>query len=177
MGIQYSRLPSYAKLISAIYKKGAEEMMRLMSVNVERMKSTIEQYSRATGEKVDVSPESMIEAVRGNHLDVVVNELPFIRHLFKQAENLSEVFETLTWQILVAPPESSFVFCDDPVVIVPPKGVRDVGFVVPGSVKYFSLTRNFCLRLGDVGNTFTYRDVDQQTVGIINQNIAAHSER
>jgi hypothetical protein len=50
-------------LISAIYKKGAEEFMRLTALNVDRMKSAVDGYSRASGEKVDVSPESMVEAI------------------------------------------------------------------------------------------------------------------
>ena len=175
--IQSARLPSNREFISSVYKKGAEEFMRLSTVSADRIKSLMDQYSRETGEPTNVSPESMVEAVRGNHLEVVVNELPFITHIFKTAEFLSEFLRTLTWEILVAPSERGFILCDDPVVIVPPKGVRHVGFGIPGSAKYFPLTRNLCLRFGDVGQTFRFRNVDRETVRLINQNIAANSTR
>jgi len=44
-------------------------------------------------------------------------------------------------------------------------------------VKYFPLTRSLCLRLGDTGSAFEFRRVDRETVRLINQNIAANSER
>jgi len=177
IGIQYSRLPSFARIVSATYKKHAEEIMRMMAANVARMKSVLDKYSRETGEELNVSPESMVEAVREKKIEVVVSEVPFIKLLFRQAESLSELIVRLSWRILVASPESGFILCDNPVVIVPPRGVVDAGFVVPGSVKYFPLSRKLCLRLEDFGNSFAYRNVDRQTVRVINQNIAAHSER
>lgn len=100
MGVQYSRLPSYARFISAMYKKGVEETMRLTTVNVNRMKHAIEQYTRKTGKTVNASPESMIEAVRGNKVEVVITKLPFIRHLFRTAAVVTEVAQTLSWEIL-----------------------------------------------------------------------------
>jgi hypothetical protein len=176
--IQHARGPSQRDFISMLYKNGIEELMRITAANVDRMKSVMEQYRRDTGKTIDVSPESMVEAVHENHLEVVVNERPFIHHMFKQAESLSKLFfEALVWEILVASAETGFILCDDPVVIVPPKGVADVGFLVPASVKYVPLTRILCLRLGDFGQTFRYRSVDSKTVSVINQNIAASSSR
>jgi hypothetical protein len=62
-------------------------------------------------------------------------------------------------------------------VVVPPRGVSDVGFLVPGAVKYFPLTRRYCLRFGDAGGAVSHRKVGKGTVQIINYNIAANSER
>jgi hypothetical protein len=177
MGLQSARLPSAGRLISALYKRGAEEIMRLTAVNVDRMQSAVDQYSQRSGEVIDVSAESMVKAVHENQLEVVVSETPFLKHIFKHATFLNRWFVRFSWEVLVASDETGFIFCDDPVVIVPPKGVSAVGFGIPASVKYFPLTRQLCLRLGDVGPSFRYRDADRQTVRIINQNIAANSER
>jgi hypothetical protein len=176
-GLQSSRLPSMETFIKANYKKAAEEIMRLTSTSVERMQSTLDQYAEKTGEAITVSAESMVDAVRGDHLDVVVNEGPFLQHIFKHAESLNKLFVRFSWDILMASDKTGFILCDDPVVIVPPRGVTAVGFGIPGSVKYFPLTRKMCLRMGDFGRDFRYRNVDGETVRAINQNIAANSSR
>jgi hypothetical protein len=110
-------------------------------------------------------------------LKVEITEMPFIAQLFETAETVSDTLRLVSWEILVANRQSGFISCDDPVVVVPPRGVVEVGFLVPGTVTYLPLTRSLCLRLGGVGHSFSYRDIDRQTVRIINQNIAAHSER
>jgi hypothetical protein len=176
-GLQFSRLPSSGKYISDVYKKAAKEIMRLTAVSVDRMKSVLDQYSEETGDIINVSPESMVEAIRGNHLEVVVNERPFLEHIFEHADFLSRLYLQMTWDILAAPAETGFILCDHPFVIVPPKGGKDIGIGIQGAVKYFPLARRFCLRLGDIGTTLRYRKVDGETVEIINRNLAANSER
>ena len=177
IGLQSARLPSTGRLVSAVYKKGAEEIMRLTSVNVERMQSALDQYSQSSGEKIDVSAESMVKAVHENQLEVVVSEMPFLQHIFKHATFLNKELMNFSWEVLVAPDETGFIFCDDPLVTVPLKGRTAIGLAIPGNVKYFPLTRRLCLRLGDAGPRFRYKNVDRQTVRIINQNVAANSER
>jgi hypothetical protein len=178
-GVQSTRLPSTARFISGIYKAGVEEMARLMSVSVDRMKSTLDRYSRETGEVIDVSPESMVDAIRGNRLKLTVTEVPFLNHIFQDAKSRSDLYLTCNWEFLLASAETGFVVCDDPVTVVPPKGIRDVGIGIPGTAKYFPLGRRVCLRMGDMGNKlrFRYRNVERQLVRIINQNIAVNSER
>jgi hypothetical protein len=180
VGLQCSRLPSTREYISNIYKTGVEELMRLTSVSVGRMKSVLDRYSRETGDPVNVSPESMVEAVRGKHLEVVITERPFIEHIFKHADFLSRVYLGMSWEILTAPVGTGFLLCDDPLVIVPPKGGRDIGIGIPGAIKYFPLSRDRCLRIGDTkkgGVRVSYRRVDRDTVEIVNLNIAANSVR
>jgi hypothetical protein len=62
-------------------------------------------------------------------------------------------------------------------VVVPPKGGKQVGFFVAGSAKYMPLSRRLCLRLGEVGRSRKRRKIDKDEVRLINQNIAANSER
>lgn len=177
IGVQFNRLPSVGRAVSTIWTKIGTEMLRGMTASVGRMRSVLEGYARATGKSVDVSAESMVEAVRGGHIEVVATEQPFLQGIFTQAENISAVIEQLDWQILMTPPDTGFVICDSPVVVVPPRGVKDVGFLVPGTVIYFPLTYSYCLRLGHAGRSFSYRKVSKETARIINHNIAANSER
>jgi len=177
IGVQINRLPSAGRAISAMYVRSITEMSRLMAVNVGRMQSSIDRYTRKTGKTIDVSAESMVEAVRGQHFEVVATEVPFLQAIFRQAEFMSKVIMQLDWQILIAPPETGFIVCDNPVVVVPPSGIRAVGFLVPGTVKYFPLSYRHCLRLGGRGDSFGYRKISKETAQVINYNIAANSER
>jgi hypothetical protein len=177
VGLQCSRLPSTRDYVSSIYKTGAEEIMRLTTVSVGRMKSVLDQYARDTGNAVSVSPESMVEAVHGKHLEVVVTERPFIDHMFKQAGFLSRECLKMSWEILTAPGGTGFLLCDDPQVIVPAKGCPDVGIRIPGAIKYLPLSRDRCLRMGAMGTSLSYRPVDENTVEVVNLNIAANSIR
>lgn len=175
IGVQIYRLPSFARQISELYVSSAEEMMRLMSVDVGRMQSVIERVQEA-GKSIDVSAESMVDAIREKQIEVVATEVPFLSHIFDQAESISDVLEGLDWQILVAPHTTGFIVCDNPVVVVPPSGSPFVGFLVPGTVSYFPLTRKFCLRLCSTKSSI-YRKISKETVQTVNHNIAAHSER
>ena len=177
IGLQASRLPSTSKYISDVYRNVAEEFMRLSSVSVARMEGLLTQYSETSGEKLSVSAESMVEAIKGKQLEVVVNERPFLEHIFHQADFLSKVFLGLCWNILLSPPDTGFILCDDSFVIVPPFGGENIGISIPGAVKYFPLSRRICLRIGDAGKEFRYRKIDKEMVAAINKNVAANSER
>lgn len=177
VGLQSSRLPSSGEYIATIYRRGAEEMMRLSAASVERMQSLIDQHAQSSGEKITVSAESMVEAVRGKHIQVEVTERPFIDHIFKFADFLARTLFAMSWDFLIAPDESGFILCDDPFVIVPPKGGKYIGIGIPGAVKYFPLSRKFCVRIGDPGNAIRYTRIDAETIQIINSNIAANSDR
>jgi hypothetical protein len=52
-----------------------------------------------------------------------------------------------------------------------------VGFFVPGTVLYFPLNRQICVRLDGSGKPFGTRKISKEKVQVINRNIAANSER
>jgi hypothetical protein len=177
MAFQYARVPTVSRDIKATYVKLVEELDRITFSNVERARAVMEKYALDTGEPMNVTPEEMVEATHGKHFQIVATEVPFLRHMMAQAVRLSKLLSTLDWEILVASHETGFILCDCPVVIVPPKGSSQVGFIVPGSAKYFPLTRSLCLRLGEPGRSRRFRKIDREAVRIINQNIAVNSER
>ena len=177
IGVQFNRLPSVGKAVSEMWNKIGTGMLRGMTANVGRMQSILERYTRETGKSVAVSAESMVEAVRKDQIEVVATERPFLSGIFTHAETVGGALLQLDWQILMAPTVTGFVICDSPVVVVPPRGVKDVGLLVPGTVIYFPLNYGHCLRFGEAGQSLSYRNVSKETVRIINYNIAATSER
>jgi hypothetical protein len=136
----------------------------------------MERYANEKGEQPNVTPESMVEFIQGKHYEIVATETAFLSMMTKQAMSLMKILLRLDWEVLVAPKATGFIICDCPVVVVPPKGSGQVGFLVPGSAKYFPLSRHLCLRLGDLGKKRGHREIDKEEVRIVNQNIAANSE-
>ncbi len=177
MAFQWNRVPTHSRDIRATYAKLIEELSRIMFANVDRARVFMERYARDAGQTLNVTPESMVEAVCGKQFEIVATETAFLTTMMEQAMNLTKVLLQLDWEVLVASEETGFVICDCPVVVVPPKGGDEVGFLVPGSAKYFPLTRHLCLRLGEPGRTRGHRRIDKEAVRTVNLNIAANSER
>lgn len=177
VGLQYSRAPSMREFVTSSWEAHTKESMRLRAVNEDRMQSTIDRYVEETGETIEASAKTMVEVVRRGGLKVVVTEVPFLRHIFSTGQMVSQTVMQTSWQVLIASPDSGFISCDHPVAVIPAQQSSRVGFFVPGTVTYVPLTRRVCLRLSGRDRTFRYRPVDQQTVRVINQNIAANSDR
>jgi hypothetical protein len=177
MAFQWTRVPTMSRDVRATYAKLIEELIRVASASVERVRTLIEQHERETGEVIDVTAESMVESVRGRHFEIVATEAAFLATMLEQAMSLTKVLLQLDWEVLIAPNETGFIVCDCPVVVVPPRGSNQVGFVVPESAKYFPLSRRLCLRLGEPGKRRRLRKLDKEAVRIVNLNIAANSER
>jgi hypothetical protein len=177
VGLQYSRLPFMREFVTTMWERGAKESMRLTAVTEGRMQSVINRYEHDAGDKIEVSAKTMVEVIQRGGLKVVVSEVPFLKNVFRTAKVVADTVIRASWQVLRAPAGTGFVLCDAPVVVVPLQGVRRVGFHVPGTVTYVPLSRGACLRLSIPSSRLQYRDVDSHTVGLINQNIAASSER
>lgn len=163
--------------IRVTYAQLINELCRVAFANVERAQSILEQVERETGKVINLTPESMVESIREKHFEIVATETTFLTTMTDQAMRLSKILQHLDWEMLIASDETGFIVCDCPVVVVPPKGSRDVGFMVPGSAKYFPLSRQLCLRLGEPGKRRWLRKLDKDGVRTVNLNIAANSER
>jgi hypothetical protein len=177
VGLQYSRVPSMREYVSTYWERNLREMMRLTAVSEDRMQGVIDRYEHDTGKKIDVPAKTMIEAIR-HGLDFRVTEAPFLRNMFDCARIVADTVIQASWQVLRAPDEMAFILCDEPVVIVPQRGSRQVGIGMPGTVIYIPLSRDACLRLKNAsGPRLVYRDIDTNALELINQNIAANSTR
>jgi hypothetical protein len=178
VGLQYSRLPSMREFVTTMWERGIKETMRLTAVNEGRMQSVINNYERDTGDKIEVSAKTMVEVIQRDGLKVVVTERPFLKHVFDMAKLVADSVIRASWQILRAPVESGFILSDAPVTIVPRRGIRQIGFHVPGTVTYIALSRAACLRLSRKGpQGIQYKYPGSDTIALVNQNIAANSDR
>jgi hypothetical protein len=177
MAFQWTRVPTMSRDIRATYAQLINELCRVAFATVERAQSILEQVERETGEAIHLTPESMVESVREKQFEIVATETTFLTNMTDQAMRLATILQQLDWEMLIASDETGFIVCDCPVAVVPPKGCNDVGFMVPGSAKYFPLSRQLCLRLGEPGKRRRLRGLDKEGVRTVNLNIAANSER
>jgi hypothetical protein len=182
VAFQYTRTPCFRRGIESLYIKNAELMSRIMFATPERAKEAIERYHQDDTVQTTVTPESMVEAVLGEHLQVKVTEAPFLSQLLSLPEKLEPILEASNAEVLIAPENTGFIFCDNPIVAVPPEGFDincgdGVGIAYPGAIRYFPLTRGLCLRLGEPDFGFRYRRVAREIVRTVNCNVAANSER
>ena len=174
---QWTRVPTFSRDIRITYARAMDELNRIAFANVERARVLMERYAAENNEELKVTPESLVEAVRGKHIEITATETAFLSTMMEQATRLMRVLVRLNWEVLSATDDTGFILCDCPVVVVPPRGCNQVGFLIPGSAKYFPLSSRLCLRLGEAGNRRRLRNVGKEDVRIINQNIAANSER
>ena len=145
-----TRSPAFRKTTTDAFRAMAEEYMRIGFTDVDRASRMLERYRRQTGDAAqDVTPESMTEAVRGGHIQISVNETPFLRHMFTNLEFLARYIAAFEWEVLIAPDETGFIVCDYPCVVVPPRNhPENTGLAFSGTTKYLPIARTMCLRMG-----------------------------
>jgi hypothetical protein len=177
MAFQCTRVPTFSRDVRTTYARGIQELSRVSFANVERAKAVMEKYVQDTGDDLKVTPESMVEWVHEKRFEIIATETAFLTQMIQQAQSLTNVLLSLNWEVLSAPKDTGFIICDCPVVVVPPNGSNQVGFLVPGSTKYFPLSRQLCLRLGDQGMKRSLRRIGTEDVRVVNHNLAANSER
>lgn len=179
IGLQFTRLPSFGRAVARTVEATLEQYARVQFATMERATAALERLEAQTGHHISASPESMVDSILNRKIRFTATERPFLEHMLRHAEVLSQWIEDAEWTILVAPQSSGFIVCDHPFVSVPPEGatLEGMGYGVPGARSYFPLTERLCLSLrhGDFG--YAFRSLDSRTVRVINHNIAANSDR
>ena len=174
-----ARSPVFRDLTKRNAQMVGEEILRLGFTDVERARQMMERYGDGAGaNSEDVTPEGLVEAVTGGHIQVQATERPFLTMMIRQVEFLARLIGSFGWRIVKAPAGTGFILSDYPFVVVPPAtNPNSIGLGIPGTVKYFPLTKGLCLRMGDPDCEFSYANGTKEYVRLINQNIAVNSER
>jgi hypothetical protein len=175
--LQYTRVPANKAFISMIHEAGATDLMETAFANVARAASVLRDYEIETGEKVNVTPESMVEAVKSKSVKAVATEVPFIDSVIRHTDFVAKAFSELDMKILISPQQTGFILSDNPVTLAPPPGLKQVGIHSPGAFTFMPLTRSLCLCLGQPGSRNGPKNIDRETVRFINENTAINSDR
>ena len=120
--------------------------MEVIFSSVERAQASLLRYEQKTGNKLNVSAESMVEAVKSGSVETRANEIPFLRSIGERTGFMAQTLAELRLQILISPPPVGFILTDNPFTIVPAPGDNRVGIANFGTFTYIPVTRNICLR-------------------------------
>jgi len=173
--LQHTRVPANKQFVSMLHELGASDLMQVAFANVERATEIVAKYERETGERLGVTPESMVNAA--TRLKPVATEVPFIESVVEHTDMVAKVFSELDIKLLISPPQVGFVLSDCPVTIVPPPSLPVAGFKSPGTFTFMPLTRHTCLRFGQPGTGNGPKFIYRETVRLINENTATNSDR
>lgn len=174
--LQHLRVPTNDFFMRSIYEAGAADLMGMMFSTVDRARASVRQYERDTGEKVNVSAESMVDSVKNRSVEPKATEIPFLRSLGEHAGFIAQTLAGLSLQILISPDAIGFILTDNPFTIVPAPGDNRVGIANWGTFTYIPITRKLCLRYGMVRRN-AFRQIEREDVRLINQTLAVNSER
>jgi hypothetical protein len=174
--LQHLRVPTNDVFMKSIYEAGASDLMEMMFSTIDRAESSLRRYERKTGEKVGVSAQSMVDAVKSGGVEPKATEIPFLRSIGEHAGFIAQTLAGLTLQILVSPPAVGFILTDNPFTIVPAPGDNRVGISNWGTFTYIPVTRKLCLRYGMTRQN-AFWQIEREDVRLINQTLAVNSER
>jgi hypothetical protein len=179
IGLQFTRLPTFMRMVLGSYQKYLDEFARVNFTDVNRTAKILERYQRDTGDQSEMSAETMTDMIVNKKVTIGPTEMSFLQQMFRHAEVCAKRLHESSWTFLEAPGSSGFVVCDRPFVSVPPEGVRfpTLSYGTPGVVNYFPLSKRFCLRFEHDKEGLSFQNLDSAQVRTINLNIAANSER
>lgn len=180
LGQLITRSPAFRDLVRQSYKTIVAEQLRIGFSDVNRAEAILRNVHARTaatrGESV--TAEALVATVASGKFGIKVTEQPFLVHMVRNIKAVAEWFFGSEWQILRAPSETGYIFCDYPLVVVPAVDRPEpIGLVLPGTRVYFPLTRKLCLRINRDASGFSTRLIDKRDVQTINQNTAINSER
>jgi hypothetical protein len=130
-GLQFTRVPSFARSVSSTFERTMKEMMKVQFANVDRARQALNLYTEQTGEILAAAPESFVESIAQQRFRLKATERPFLEHMMRLAGSLAEFVAESDWTTLVAPSTSGFITSDSAFVSVPP---RDADLATTGSV-------------------------------------------
>jgi hypothetical protein len=175
VSFQRTRVPSTRELLTQQIEKAGRAAAEFACAEPARLAAFIRKYEEQTGQKTDVKPEELAEAIlsRGK-----ANPAYVLRLMVEFGLAHAPLVASLNWRVLIARSAGRFVLSDHPFVVVSAAGSDDgAGLMTPGAVKYLPLTPRCCLEMGDPGASFGFSRIDRAFVRRINMNTARNSRR
>jgi hypothetical protein len=124
--LQHLRVPTNDVFMRSIYEAGASDLMEMMFSTVDRAKASLRRYELGTGEKVNVSAESMVDSVKNRTVEPKATEIPFLRSLGEHAGFIAQTLAGLSLEILTSPDATGFILTDNPFTIVPRQVITEL---------------------------------------------------
>jgi hypothetical protein len=178
IAFQFLRSPSERRRVSEIGDFFLNSWAKDFCADRHRVANALERYQAETGGET-LTPEIFMDLILSQKVLLKTTEKPFLQALLSNVNYLSFWIYNLNWKLLCAPASSQFVFCDEPLTIIPPQNDKNpqIGIAVPGNEILFPLSASFCLRMIQGELDFTSVPLSSTEVRVANCNTAANSER
>ncbi len=176
MGLQHTRLPSYARSTRRMVEVSTTEMANMQFDSVERMQAVIDEGPYPSP---NMTAQKLVDGWKSGNYKIVATEREFLRTMFKIATTIADFLLVGKWTVMVAPEQSGFIFCDHPLTQVFPMNYKDEagGWAIRGTTGLFPLGRRLCLKWEQNGDGLHFADIGLTAVKTVNMNVAANSER
>jgi hypothetical protein len=179
---QWMRVPDYQRGVEKVGEHFVRKTMNMMFRNEEDVKESLNEFTKETGQVVDVAPAKLLEMFQNNGFKVDIKRSLSLEMMLKQVDPMANYFRQMNWVVLHAEGDCSFVTSDNPFVLVPPENFprnswRGCGILTPGSRKLLPLTQSCCLMMLDHGDLIVHRKAIRRDIRNINRNIALHVSR
>jgi hypothetical protein len=181
IGYLLNRVPDFEKGINTIESYMCKRVMNMVYSSVERTRAVMERMEKKTGEKLDITPEELIEFHKSDQYEIIIHRNASLKAMLDSSVDLANYFRQMNWAIWHCQGETSFVTSDNPFVLVPPPNHHNsfygVGILTPGAIKIVPLTKRSCLFMTDHGTSLMHLEASRDTTRGINLTIADNCDR
>lgn len=169
-----SRTPGSIEKLRAMTEPLMEWMVKRYTENEAFLEHIISQAEEGKGEKCPCKKE-LKEELSKNPPKIVLTKQAEWSTLFNSAQAIMQIYLKMNWTFLYITEKSSIITSDNPLLMYEPDidiGPYGYGVATPTVQKYFPLTKNLALQIGDIGNKVDYKLLnDRKTVRYINESI------
>jgi hypothetical protein len=148
----------------------------------EVVEESLREYEQNSGEDMtDVSAQEIFEMIRDDQYEIKNPRQNTIKIMMSLALEIAKALFRLSWDILAAPKDCSFVTCDNPFTLVPPPFFDDslvgYGILTPGASTVVPLSHKTAICFHGEGDRVRGAVVYKQFLRNTNVVVAANSER
>jgi hypothetical protein len=169
------------------YNEMSEGLMRRFTKDIFSSVEQTEKILNQEPKEERVTPQEIYEFVQSDEYRINVHRNASLKTMVDLVTELTPEIMALSWMIIHATPETSFVTTDAPFVLLPPRdfkahGIRGYGLRTLGTLKVFPLSQKACLIMGDViknkmGFLISHQDAGVGKVKEINLALTSRCER
>lgn len=182
VGLQMLRGPDFHEDVNKMNEKFMRLFTEHMFADRERAEKIWNKADAELGGNSGVSFDDAKEFIEKGEYTIKTHRNRTLELMLELAPDFANIFLRLDWMVLCAPPNKSFVTCDRPFSIVPPRDrtpspFGGVGIATKGAWKLMPLSMSRCLVMADPGSVCAYADCDMNGVRQTNLNICHGANR
>ncbi len=176
----FVRTPGFRRSTDNLRERFAKDVMRRAVGNVDRAKRQMEEMRAAGVDLGEVPPDVIASFFRDGEYRLKFSQNESLKEMVSLLGPLGAMLSDMQLRVLRAPLKKTFLTCDEPFLLFPPKEpVLGVGIATPGAKKILPLTSHVSLVFGDIAprSPIVYAGAHRRWTRLVNLTLAKHSQR